>query len=314
MITPRFHFGFASHEDEELILNLQREAFPHTKSKFTHEWYDWLFRYCPLGASRTYIVADEEVAGSNSFRPIHLRFNHEERIASFSHSTNTREKYRGQGLFTKLIKDYAASREHLLGVPISVAQPNANSYRGFIKAGYVPVCELSELVKRSFKKQKHICTRINEFDWNIDRLVKLNRNNFKFTTIKDHHFLNWRFSMPGEDYTIYVLHPKHWITAGYIVLKKHTSNGVRKAHIVDMQAETEKNCKELLKAAEIYAYRCDELTWNSNEFDYYRQWFLDEGYEARDTHGSLVVKFNDGVERELQKGNIYWSYADNDVY
>lgn len=311
----KFYITLASTEDEETILELQRLSFPHVKEKFTHEWYDWLFNKCPLGYTRTYIIYDKDTGkavGSNSFRPIRLWFNGKEYNASFSHSTNVHPDYRGYGLFTHLIGDFAPKRERIVNVPICVGQPNRNSYPGFIKGNWNSVCDLVFLAKHDFRNEKHGCIEIDRFDYRVDLFFERLKERFDFIIIKDHEFLNWRtVDKPNTEYTIYVYPITHAAIAGYVILKNYE----KKAHIVDIHAESMDVFNSLVLAAEQFAQGSDVLNvWsNLNDRHYYE--FLGEGFSVEPENASpLIMRFNNGINQEI--GHNYWNFSliDNDVY
>jgi len=315
----KFCLTLASMEDEEKILDLQRAAFE--SDKFTHEWYDWIFNKCPLGLNRTYLIEDLETgkpAGCNAFRPLRLLYNYKKVNASFSHSTAISPDYRRQGLFTRLIGDYAPGREFICGAPVSIGMPNANSFPGFMKAGYEVICDLPFLEKKNCRLRSHACNKVDRFDERFDPFFSFIAERFSFILLKDHKFMNWRtVERPDVEYTIYV-YPERAPMQAFVVLKLFEYNGYRKAHIVDIQAENGSAMQEVIRAAETFAkmHATRELNLWTNPHDIYRSDFEQEDFHLyeKDPPDRLIIRFNDNNKEPLEDGYWCFNLSDNDVY
>lgn len=316
---PNLCFTLAGPQAEEKILDLQRASFQG--DKFTHEWYDWIFNRCPLGLNRTYLIEDLEtgkLAGCNAFRPLTLGYNYKEVNASFSHSTAISPDYRRQGLFTKLIGDYAPGREFVSGAPVTIGMPNASSFPGFMKAGYDLICELAFLVKENLHLQAHKCEKVERFDERFDEFFNRIKDRFSFIILKDHKFMNWRtVERPDVEYTNYIYERGRRIQA-FLIVKVFELNGYRIAHIIDIQAGDREALIEVIKAAESFAAirNCRRLNLWTNPHNPFHITFIEQGFHVyrKEPPDRLIIRFNGGKKETLEDGYWCFNLSDNDVY
>ncbi|MCI8341780.1 MAG: GNAT family N-acetyltransferase [Firmicutes bacterium] len=179
---------------------------------------------------------DDTLAGQYVVNPARFRIESEDIPAVLSLNTLTRDKYRGQGIFTGLAElVYSDSAER--GYNFCYSMPNQNSYPGFIKKlnfadiGNVPlwlrpikpstiVAEkikshaMSTLAKPANvlfrprkKKSLYEIQKINSNNLNlIDELWEEIKDKYKIWVIRDSKFFRWRYiDMPIRKYHIYTV-------------------------------------------------------------------------------------------------------------
>ncbi len=306
-------FRRAALRDDPRILDLFRASFAREISPSV---WDWLNSKCPTGRNRTSLVEDVksgQLVASYSLLPIRLRFNGQETKASLCTNVNTHPDYQGRGLFTKLGR-YALAGEAQQTTRVSLGMPNRKAYPGHMAVGWQVMCPLPFLVKHHCSSRHHSCREVESFDSRMDQFHARLSERFSFIILKDHAFMNWRVAeRPGRQYTRFVCEEGQELR-GYVVLKQFEEQGYRKAHILDIHADSSEILRELLAAAESLAQGQDELNLWTNPHNPYANEFLACGFSERESQDLLIIHFNYGTNEAVQDGPWWFCLADNDVY
>lgn len=167
----------ASAHDVHAIADLARTHYgaeddtAHAEYLF-HEYYE-----NPLGDARVQIAWNEkeqEAGGQFALVPKQVKVGEYIVKDMMSVNTITGEKYRGQGVFTKLARDVLDEIQEQHSAAISHGMPNQNSYPGFTKKlGYTDIGVLPLYIRplvpshlvRDFLHWKHMYRAIKPMDW-----------------------------------------------------------------------------------------------------------------------------------------------------
>ncbi len=308
-----FLFRLARPDEDSRILDLYKASFGRALPAY---WWKWYSRQCPTGLDRTTVIEDlttGKLIASLSYLPIQIRYNFIDVRASLATNGNTHPDYQGKGLFTS-IGHYALSQEKNFGSSISLGMPNPKAYPGHMKVGWDVFFELPFLVKYKLKDQTHKCREVKIVDQRFDKFFNQIVMRYSFIVLKDYNFMNWRIAnRPDKRYKIFV-YEENGTIKGYVVLKKFDDNGYYKTHIMDIQALTENALKELIAAAESFAYGRNELNMWTNPDNPYHSFFLELGFKEKESQDLLIIHFNDGKKRIADEGPKWFCFADNDVY
>jgi hypothetical protein len=106
----------------------------------------WQYWENPFGEVRSWVWEDEgKLVAHYAGMPVPLLAAGVPAVGAVGIDAATLSSYRGQGLFEQLCTAvYRDCGEH--GIPVTLCYPNANSLRGFVKAGGLPVGELATFV------------------------------------------------------------------------------------------------------------------------------------------------------------------------
>lgn len=252
--------------DKIAILNLTRKNFgdvEYSKSSY----FDWQYRNNPQGKAIVIIARDEEknreIIGLTTLIPMKLIIDNQKIIASsLSCNVQVDPEYRNQGVFSKLMKDMP-NKALERGITSLYAVPNEQSYRSFIKHGYVEVINLTLLARplrlskyfdgilksiiRPFesiwkirkKSISDVKQFTNKFDEEFEQLVAKASRRVSIIQNRDKGFLEWRYSNhPTRKYRVFVLREDSFLK-GYVVTRRTDINGKEIGVIVDFLVDEE---------------------------------------------------------------------------
>lgn len=206
------------------------------------------------------------IIGSYVLNPVKLRIGKALILGAQAVDAALHPKYRGQGLYEKLVAG-ALDAARKLGVVATYAFPNYASYKGQIRLGYQPVSDLPIIHKilnpssalenyglrddKVKKIAKYLINpprkmarepivsqietkKIRSFDDEMDDFWRICcEKNRSVMVERDRDYLNWRyFGNPDKEYSVYLCKGKTGKILGYSVLsvERQTSTG----NIVDI--------------------------------------------------------------------------------
>lgn len=224
------------------------------------EW-EWLSQN-PLGENLTYIAEDEEVGelvSSYSLLPMLVRYGSKRVWASLANRASVREGWRRQGLFVRM-GEWALAHEVLYDRWLTLGVPNMKALPGHMKVGWQVVDSLWFLEKRyGLREWPFLSVPVDRFGPEFDRFCAENDKRFQFIVCKDATWANWRYvDRPGVEYKRYA-YMEDGRMFGYIVLKDFEGDGLKKTHIIDVQAANAEALDDLLTVAESQAAGRDLL-------------------------------------------------------
>jgi len=263
--------------DEDGILELWKATYPEKEydRKGWLRWWHWMYKENPAGPGRIWLAEhDGRVAGQYSIVPVKMKIADEIINGAQSLDTMTHPNYRHQGIFETLAKETyrQAGKE---GIHVVYGFPNEFSYPGFIKKlSWFDICSLQVMIKPlnwgnalrlkinnklllklgaiagNFIQQTIYRTpkapvmkdlmiiQISSFDDRIDEFWDEVSNQYKIMIVRNKDYLNWRYSAPEANYSIFVAEKANKI-CGYLVLEDKIQGGIKISHIFDLIAQSE---------------------------------------------------------------------------
>jgi len=291
------------------------------KEKCNKKWYKWLNEDSPNGYNNSFTIKNEsnESICSYGLLPAPTQIQGEHKSSSICINGMTHPEYGGQGLFTSIIEQSAkilqkSKPQTLYSFPVGT---NIGSIKGHLKAGFaeLPNLYFYEKVKKDIKPHTQASYNIIEkFNNQHDLGIKKFHKKYSFSFIKDHKYLNWRYSShPIYSYKIIELVVEEQFK-GYAVIKLF-EEGIKKLHIVDYAYDTLVDLDLLLDSIENIAF---EL-----QVDLINIWALENSFETKhliikeftqtEQHNKFLIKPGETFNNiDIKKSHIV--LGDNDVF
>lgn len=273
------------------ILAFLSEAFG---LDFSYAEYEWFKLRHPYSRSRVYVAyekSSEVLAAAVCSQTFTYRIGGEKERISLLVSGATHRDYRRLGIFSRivnLIVDY----ETPMGIGYGVSLPNPytrKSFQGFIKAGWKAPIEFRFFEKREFEAVPHHGVKIERFDEEFDLLIERAARPFDFFHLKDRRILNWRYlEKPDTRYDCFAIDENG--LKGLVVLKKFSSDGRTRIHMVDFLALDPDVADRLISMAEYYARESDLLNVCLTTGSRYESLFLKRGFKPGTETYPVVMK------------------------
>lgn len=264
--------------DEEGILELWKAVHPereYDREKWLR-WWRWMYKENPAGEGRIWLAEHgDKIVGQYAIMPVNVKIGNKIVFSSQSLDTMTHPDYRRQKVFETLAKrvyDEAAND----GIHIVYGFPNKFSYPGFIKKlSWFDIAPLQIMLKpfnwrsaiRLKVKNKFLqkvlalgaglvfnkiffrtqqppfaeglaINQVSSFDDRINDFWAKVSSQHQIMVVRNKDYLNWRYSTPEANYSIFVAEKSGEIR-GYLVLE-HKLQGVTKvSYIFDLIAQSE---------------------------------------------------------------------------
>jgi hypothetical protein len=218
-------------------LLLMKETFGNVDVSY-REYYEWQYLKNPFGTGTVLIAYDgDSPVGQIASIPCVYRINGRLVRISLILNLAVSPKYRGRGIMLRLLDDIRKIEPH---GPFSLAVPNKNSTRGFLKKGFKPL--KTSLFIRPIRPSKYFHRSKRSILKPFDRIWKKTEKNlvrelslpfdeqfeelstgiYKDETIRQVRsaaFLNWRYrSNPRRNYTTLMLTNHYEGLEGYVIL------------------------------------------------------------------------------------------------
>lgn len=274
--------------DEEGILELCKAVYPEKEYDLERwlRWWRWMYKDNPAGSGRIWLAEHGgKIVGQYAIVPVKLKIGNEAILSSQSLDTMTHPDYRRQGMFETLArKVYDEAKKD--GIYIVYGFPGKFSYPGFIKKlSWFDIRTVQLMIKPlnwrnavNLKVKNKFLQRVlaiggslafNKIffgtrkppaveDLTINQVSSFNEqiNNFwakvssqhQIMVVRNKDYLNWRYSTPEANYSIFVAEKSGEIR-GYLVLE-HKLQGVTKvSYIFDLIAQSEESMHCLVSKA-----------------------------------------------------------------
>lgn len=227
--------------DERHILELFKLAFGR---ELGVEVWKWRFIDNPSDPGRTFIhlMWDGPVlAGHYAVSPVRMNIAGEIRLTALSMTTMTHPDYAGRGIFTKLAESVYDDLQRA-GYYMVWGFPNHNSHYGFVKRlAWADVYQqpMLRLLPETLRRPTALSTRVHvmeQFDDDVDQLLKTALLADKVWVVRSHEYLNWRYvAEPTRKYTVLGLKDEGQLK-GYAVIKLYPNGTQLEGDIVDILA------------------------------------------------------------------------------
>ncbi len=274
--------------DEEGILELWKAVYPnrgYDREKWLR-WWCWMYKANPAGEGRIWLAEhDGKIVGQYAVIPVKLKIGNEIILGLQSVDTMTHPDYRRQKMFETLTKKVydEAERE---GIFIVYGFPNQFSYPGFVKKlNWFDIATMQIMFKSLnwgsavklkvknkflqrvlaiganlvfnkvlFRTQKPseieglTIKQVTSFDERFDEFWAKVCSQSQIMVVRNKDYLNWRYSNPDANYSIFVAEKAREI-CGYLVLEHKVQSSVKVSHIFDLIAQSEEIMHHLLSEA-----------------------------------------------------------------
>ena len=240
------------------------------------KWWQWKYKCNPAGKSIIWLAEDKgKIVGQYAIIPVFIKIDSDIVTGAQSVDTMTHPDYRHQGIFETLAK--AVYKEATTkDINIIYGFPNEFSYPGFIKKLDWDVMPYMQIMVKPFnwrnilkrkienelpriplalgaglifnkiflrtQKPPNIegltITRITSFEKRFDEFWLSVCDHSKIMVVRKRDYLNWRYSTPDTNYSIFVAE-KDLKICGYAVLQQKIRVGVNTSTIFDLMAQTE---------------------------------------------------------------------------
>lgn len=301
-------------KDDDEILSVYNYAH---KRNLTMEWFKWYDYSCPYGANRLCVAEDRDasrIAAVWGMLPLKIKLNDKVVNGSFAANATTHPDYEHRGIFANLNR-FVQSQEKGHGVEVSIGIFGANDIWGMKHLGWEILGDLEFIACYSTNRtEMPDVVKVNRFTREFDSLLSKFYDRARFSILKTHDFLNWRyFDRPDVEYHAYAYRSGHSL-AGFVVLKYFKENGYRKAHILDIYFLSQDVFVALINAAKNFSAQgdCNELNCWQTRHSPYLQWFYRNGFEP--TSCSQALKSNLGRIENLPNQDWWFMLGDYDVY
>lgn len=241
-------------------------------------WWRWMYKDNPAGPGRIWLAEhDGKIVGQHAIIPVEVKIGDKTVAGSLSLDAMTHPDYRRQKMFETLAKrvydEAARGNTHLL---YAILHANNFSYTGFIKKlNWFDVASMQIMLKplnwrnvvtlkvNNNFLQRVLATGVNlvsnkvlirtekppvtegltinqiaSFDERFDEVWSKISNQFQIMVIRNKDYLNWRYSTPDVNYSIFVAEKASEIW-GYVVSGYKIQSGVKVSRIFDMVAQSE---------------------------------------------------------------------------
>lgn len=230
--------------------------------------FEWMFLQCPHGEGCRYVaVVGDKIVGTHGTIPIKMYYRQQEILGSLSIWAMAHPDYRRQGMFETLGRR-VYDRLGEMGIPLTHAFPNPNSYHGFIhKLGWLDIATLDMYVRpidlkavvgkvirippipqivgaalSPFFRVKapadgdfRLCA-IYRFDSRADALIEARSKAHEVIVKRDAAYLNWRYiDSPYWKYHVIAAETDSELL-GYVVVRCLEAFGLTGGMIMDIAA------------------------------------------------------------------------------
>lgn len=240
-------------KDEDRVFELFEKVF---HKRMSIEFWKWRF-HSNFGEPIRYLMwEDDQLVGHYVVHPLPFKILEDEEMILFSMSVMTHPDYRGKGIFQKLA-DRVYHEAQKRAYKLAIGFPNINSHTiHFEKLGWLRFGRMTEFEKRVLSAspitkaiEEYKIEELSEFNQSIDRLWHHVKSKYLLTCVRDHNFLNWRYTdhpvscfLNDHDF----IYHKFIVTLGrriiaYFVLKQF---GSEKCHIIDLFGELDSQVME----------------------------------------------------------------------
>jgi len=281
---------------------------------FEFEHFQWFYLHYPYSQNRVYVAEEKStgrIASAITMLPFRYRIGSVTEDVSIATGGATHPEFRGLGLFTR-ISSMLVEQESRLGIRVGIGFPNAEALPLHLRAGWHVPLEPVFLEKRDFSDKNGSGESIVVFDERYDALYTEAAGFFDFFNLKDHKVLNWRYSQrPDVEYHCFEMRRRK--LEGFIVMKKFQAQRIRKTHIVDFLALSDKATNTLISVAERYAAGTNLLNLLMPTKSPYEEIFLKHGFKPTDDRAPLIFK-RLGHTEAPHFSSPWIVLGDNDVY
>jgi len=239
------------------------------------KWWQWMYKDNPAGPGRIWLAEHgSKIVGQYPLIFMNLKIGEEIVKASQNIDLMTHPDYQHQGIFSTLERT-ALDRTKEDGVHITIGFPNDAAYPGHIKSGWFDVAPM-QVMFRPFNWRNSIRPRVKNkflqailatgagllfnkvffrtqkppslegltinqvasFDNRVDDLWAKVSSQYHIMIVRDKDYLNWRYSAPGANYSIFVAEKAGEI-CGYLVLEHRLQSGTKLSFVFDLIAQSE---------------------------------------------------------------------------
>jgi hypothetical protein len=303
-----YNIELLKYKDVQQSLDLIKSVFKISMSIEVWKWY--IFNN-PDGASRVYLMYyDNKLIGLHGWSPSIVKINNKEYNSAYGHSLAILPEYRNTASYIKLMRQ-SFNEEIEQGVDILIGHPNKTAYYSHKSIMRMrDFCTLDIYKKENILYTNNNCEEIHEFDNSFKNYLSKISNYYGFCFLQSVDRLNWRFfAHPDKPYTVFVNY-KNGSLSGHIILNKRCDQN-KVTHIMDVHALDVKTFKNLIGAAQSYAFDCQQIDlWCVN------------GYPFRDSLESIgfkkigsrpvVIKTSNRVNVEYPDSKASYMYGDAD--
>ncbi|MBI4333585.1 MAG: GNAT family N-acetyltransferase [Chloroflexi bacterium] len=260
---------------------------------FDEELWRWKFETGPVRSARIFVVDGAgQVVGLRAFIIERLKAAGETFLAGLGVEVMVHPEFRRYGIAAAMASEGFELMEKK-GVPVLLGFPNEVAYKVYSRTrpNWGPVCIIPLLVKpisipricrhyspllrpflnlgarivwALFARERRprpgdlTIERASSFGDDFDTLWQEASGAYTIGLVRDRAFLSWRFSRPGEKYTVLTARRQGKL-AGYIVLKNDEMFNLRLGLIVDMLTLSEGDIAPGLVAAALAHFREQQL-------------------------------------------------------
>jgi RimJ/RimL family protein N-acetyltransferase len=239
-------------------------------------WYRWMYKERPAGEGIIWLAEhNDKIVGQYAIVPVKLKICNKIVLGSLSLDTMTHPDYRRQKMFETLAKrvfDEAAKD----GIPIVYCFLNQFTYPCFInKLNWFDIGTMQVMLNPlnwenavKLKIKKKILQRVlsvgaslifnkvflkpqkppvvegltikqaTSFDERFDEFWNTIFNQHQIMVVRDKSYINWRYSMPNANYSIFIAEKANEI-CGYVALEHEIQKGTKLCFIFDLMAQSE---------------------------------------------------------------------------
>jgi GNAT superfamily N-acetyltransferase len=274
--------------DEEGVFELWKAVYPegeYDREKWLR-WWQRTYENNPAGPGRIWLAEHgDKIVGQYAIVPMRVKIGSETVLCSQSVDTMTHPDYRRQKIFETLAKEVYDEAERD-GIHIVYGFPARISYPGFVKKlSWFDVAAMQLMFKPLnwrnaiklkfknkflqtvlaigaglvlnkvfFRTQKPpsleglAINQVTSFDDRINDLWAKISSQYHIMIVRDKDYLNWRYSAPGANYSIFVAEKAGEI-CGYLVLEHKLQSGTKVSYIFDLVAQSEEIMHYLVSKA-----------------------------------------------------------------
>ncbi len=299
--------------EKSLFVDAWAAAFGY---RLDDEVYSWLFHN---GLNNMYGIFDKDkVVAGYCLLDQKVVYNGEVVDGALCNNVFVTPDYQGMQLFTKL-GHFSLQQAGEQGIKVAIGIPNKNAVAGHKKVGWTFQNEINFLEKNRGEKanttqnSNMVAITIENYNEYQDRLEQFSLDISRqrsFSVVKDKVFFKWRYlQRPSVDYKIFFL-VENEVFKGYVVYKYY--DGMKRLHIVDIEAADEEAFNELLNLAEGFEEPFTLVNvWGSSA--YYDNFIKADFTISTETNHLIAIK--PGVDEPIQLGDkVNIVLGDNEVF
>ena len=270
-------------DDEYKLFELASIMYPQATLQMD-EWvkrWRWWYQQNPAGEGLIRLAeVNDRIVGQHMMAPLKVMVNGHVTTYCMGMEAMTHPDFRRQGMFKRLTEEVFADAEKR-GIYVQTGMPNKLSGAQYAKIqGWFKVASINVAIKplnwqkvigfkiknkvlgqiittgakllydRSFSSHLpkiHGLTfhKITIFDQKFDHLWNKISGRSPIMTVRDSQYLNWRFNIPGQRYSIYSAEQGQQVR-GYIVIGERPLRNARVGHIADLVADADEILLPLL--------------------------------------------------------------------